>query len=95
MQGLSSQQENSLLYLLTVVLLLHGPVHELEHVLVEVVDEVRQVLLVGLRRQTLPSDPFDLVPVKGKVSRDVLNSLFGKIHFSSLFFNNLQVLVPN
>lgn len=38
-------------------LLPHGAVHQLQHVLVEVVHELREVLLVGVRRQTVPADP--------------------------------------
>jgi hypothetical protein len=51
-------------FLLAVVLLLHGPVHELEDVPVEVVDEVCEVLFVSFGGQTLPPDPLDLVPTR-------------------------------
>jgi hypothetical protein len=35
----------------------HAPVHELDDVLVEVIDELREVLLVGERAETLPPHP--------------------------------------
>ena len=43
------------------VLLPHGSVHQLEGVLVEVVDEVVEVLFVGFRAEPLTADPFDVV----------------------------------
>ena len=45
----------------TVVLLPHGPVDQLERVLVEVVDELLEVCVMCLRRQTLSPNPLNLV----------------------------------
>ena len=38
-------------------LLPHGAVHQLQHALVEVVHKLGQVLLVGVRTQTLTTNP--------------------------------------
>ena len=47
------------------VLLPHGPVHQFDDVLVEVVDEVIQVLLMGLWSQALSTNPFHIIPKIG------------------------------
>ena len=43
------------------VLLSHGPVHQLEGVLVEVVNEVIEVLLMGFGAEALASNPLNVV----------------------------------
>jgi len=46
----------------TGVFLPHGSVHQFRYILVEVCDEMLQVLLVGLRFQTLTPNPLHCVP---------------------------------
>ena len=48
-------------YLRAVVLLPHGPVDQLERVLVEVVDELLEVGVMCLRRKALSADPLNLI----------------------------------
>jgi hypothetical protein len=51
------------------------PVDELEGVLVEVIDELLEVGVVGLRSQTLSSNPLYFIPAHNRFSQIFVDSL--------------------